>query len=607
MKKVLYPLLTIAALAVVSMLVATINIVIAQDLTPTPGPELPTAVPACEAYYVSVGSANVRSCANSSCPIVTQLAQNTSVCIRGVADNSTWFRIDLSPNDTTSELYFIFDGNVSQGSSSGALPVYSRCQPFLTNDAVTTRQCPSASCTASGTLGGGEFVCGREYTGQLAGWIFAEESESGVVGWLEAGQLSPSRNYDASAERFVPTPGSSGISNTSASNIIPGVAPAPFVIEGNRPVCQQYHVTAVGANVRECPGMACRVVSTIPLGTGICIRSTTLNPDWYAIDLTPQDPASPIYAISKDVVSPGTNPQPLEVAVCDLYEVRTSGPRALVRQCPSVTCPAVDALDNGNLVCATAYGGEFRDWIQVQLDTGLTEVWMHESVLRSKAAEQELAAAATEAALPPTPISTSIPLQSFVPSPTPAIPINISPTPIITSGGAPGVASTGGTDGTTNGGAVNLSGGGVISSTAVPQVAINPTATPMLLSTVPVVVQQATAFLPNTSADINVNPGITQSGLATPFLPQTGVAGGSQSAGLSPTQVAQVATPFFQPSTIPQQAPAGTPTLLFQPTAPPIVNNTFLTPTAPTTQQQITVTTGGLLAQEVTLTSLGVT
>src|SRR5512133_2019398 len=92
-------LILIGSVATLLVMVFAISGSLAQDATATPNPGIPTLLPACDAYYVSAISANIRACAAAGCSVVAQLPQNTMICVLGEADTDRWYQVDLSPQD----------------------------------------------------------------------------------------------------------------------------------------------------------------------------------------------------------------------------------------------------------------------------------------------------------------------------------------------------------------------------------------------------------------------------------------------------------------------------------------------------------------------------
>ncbi|MBZ0308455.1 MAG: cellulose biosynthesis cyclic di-GMP-binding regulatory protein BcsB, partial [Anaerolineae bacterium] len=219
---------------------------------------------------------------------------------------------------------------------------------------------------------------------QYAGWIYVSDSDSGLIGWVKIADVRPGRSNpnqppDGSLD---PTPGYAPPDGAVFLPDSPTITPAPGTLTlSPMPLCQQYFVTAVRANIRACAGENCAVVERIEQNETVCIRGIMPNPDWLYIDLSPEETASELYAVSKTVVEPGASPRSAVRSYCEIYEVASSV-RALARQCPSVTCPALDALAPGSWICVFGYGGEYQEWLQADIPNGARDVWVHGAAMR---------------------------------------------------------------------------------------------------------------------------------------------------------------------------------------------------------------------------------
>lgn len=382
-----YILLPLGGLIIlIVMLTVSLTTFAQDDQPPTAGPSVIISEAGCELYHVNAPSANVYTCAGHSCGVVTPLVYNTEICIRGNADNN-FLSIDLNTSDPASPLYYISRAEVAPG-RAGQTNAPSNCFSYLVNaDPAIVYQCAGFDCPAIGSMGFENWVCGQNYGGQYAGWIYARDSDSGLRGWLRATDLIPGRNNPNQPPdgSLGPTPGFAP--PTGGAVVVPPkptITPAPGTLTLTpMPICQQYHVTAVRANVRTCAGEDCPVVERIEQNESVCIRGMMQNTEWFYIDLSPEETASELYAISRSVVSPGSEPIGVLRPFCEIYEVASSV-RALARQCPSVTCPALDALDTGAWICVFGYGGEYEEWLQADIPNGARNVWVHGAALKSR-------------------------------------------------------------------------------------------------------------------------------------------------------------------------------------------------------------------------------
>ncbi len=74
--------------------IAIITIIKSDSSHANPPPQ--ATIPGCEPYH-SISNANVRSCADLSCSVVRSVSSSETLCIRGEADNTDWYQIDLAP------------------------------------------------------------------------------------------------------------------------------------------------------------------------------------------------------------------------------------------------------------------------------------------------------------------------------------------------------------------------------------------------------------------------------------------------------------------------------------------------------------------------------
>ncbi len=87
---------------------ATADRVFSQPSSTLP-PSL-TPIPECQEFFVSVPQAIVRAAPNTGGEVVTQLAQGTSVCVIGRADeNNEWYVIDSNPDTRRIEFAYMHE------------------------------------------------------------------------------------------------------------------------------------------------------------------------------------------------------------------------------------------------------------------------------------------------------------------------------------------------------------------------------------------------------------------------------------------------------------------------------------------------------------------
>lgn len=383
-----YLILPLAGLIFIAILLTVSLTTFAQEApTATLGPEIRTAEPACQLYHVTVPSANVYSCAGASCAVITPLVYNTDVCVRGSADNSAFVSVDINMQDPASPLYYMSRSEVAPG-RAGQSSAPRGCFSFLVNASpATVYQCAGFDCPVIGRMNNEDWVCGSNYGGQYAGWIYVSDSDSGLAGWVQAIELVPGRNNPNQPPdgSLGPTPGFEATAGGVVfSPFNPTITPAPGTLTVSpMPLCQQYYVTAVRANVRTCAGDDCQVVERIEQNETVCIRGIMTNSEWFYIDFSPEETLSELYAINKSVVAPGAAPVSVSQPFCEIYEV-ASAARALARQCPSVTCPALDALEPGSWICVFGYGGEYQEWLQADIPDGARNVWVHGASMKHR-------------------------------------------------------------------------------------------------------------------------------------------------------------------------------------------------------------------------------
>ncbi|MFC1959483.1 cellulose biosynthesis cyclic di-GMP-binding regulatory protein BcsB [Chloroflexota bacterium] len=178
----------------------------AQDEAPTPGPEQPTLIPACQLYHLTVDEGVARSCAGSNCRVEGSVDDTSALCIRGIADNSDWFIIDLAPEEADSPLNYINASIVAIGPPGQEEPA--ECEPWLVGaEEAVVRQCPSSTCTVLGGLPPETWLCARGYGGEYEDWVNMDYSEvSDMGGWLHVSTLKQSTSASAQATVNTPPP-----------------------------------------------------------------------------------------------------------------------------------------------------------------------------------------------------------------------------------------------------------------------------------------------------------------------------------------------------------------------------------------------------------------
>lgn len=354
---------------------------LAQDVTATPNPGIPTLLPACNAYYVTAANANVRACAAAGCRIVTQLPRNSMLCVLGEADTDKWFQVDLAPEDASSPIVFVSADVVARGAPNAA---GASCQSYLVNqDTTTVYSCPGTACNVLGAMKFEDWLCAQDFTSQYPGWLYASDSDSGLVGWVQNTGLKAGRpNTNTAPSR---TPGPATFTSEPQTPIpTRTVGPAtmtpagPITLAGAEPACQQYHVVGDTAQLRTCAGTNCEVAQTLSREEALCVRGITDNPEWLIVDMQP-DAASPLYAVQRDEVAPG-----LPNIGCEPWEV-IAPVDANIRECASLTCQILGTVSNGDWVCARAFGGAYEDWVMIDIPGGRTGVWIFASAVRKLA------------------------------------------------------------------------------------------------------------------------------------------------------------------------------------------------------------------------------
>jgi|GEM_PF-3282035 len=352
-------------------------------------PILPPPEPHCELHIVAVETALVQACAGENCQIITTLPRNANVCTRGAVDTPGWFYIDLDIYDANSALYFIAGGQLRLD-PAGQSPEL--CQGWLSEaDPAKIYRCPDFACPVIGELARDEFACAAPLYGQYDGWYKADYSDAiGIFGelegWIFGAEFRPSRSNTGSP-RLIPTSTPRQVSAFSTpERPQPTVTPIfPLVKTQPLPLCQDYHVSVYQALVRSCAGLECEAVDRLNENEQVCVRRQSDNPEWFIVDLAPDDNTAPLYAMNREVITVGAEPMMPERPYCDIWEVTTElSVRA--RQCPSLTCPVLDGLATGEWLCVFEYGGgQFREWVRGDIPNGATGIWVHSASLQERA------------------------------------------------------------------------------------------------------------------------------------------------------------------------------------------------------------------------------
>ncbi|NDJ85364.1 MAG: hypothetical protein GYB66_05725, partial [Chloroflexi bacterium] len=580
--KLIMGLVLLAALAGAGVVLTSrsANATLAQN------PEIPTPVPGCEPYHPVFNTVNIRACANSGCSVVDQVSAGTTLCVRGEADNSNWLQVDLTPLDGNSDFSYVSRSVVAPGVASAQdLNV---CQGYLVAaESATLYQCADTNCKALGQLPQYGWVCAYDYGGDYAGWLYAQDSDLGTNGWVQASLMerTSTTNTAPQAAATSPSSGAAGTSSGSQTTTqgLPTITPAAATLTALDPLpaCQVYHVVADGAQARTCAGANCPVESYLQKDELLCIRGITDNPRWFLVDLYPDDETSVLYAIDSESIAPGE--PSLEPEYCEPWEVTTNS-RPNLRSCPSLTCPIVSTLSPEDWICAVDFGGQYFEWVYAYVPDQQINAWIHGSIIR------EMQIEGTPTDIPGTPTvdpDTAEPSVTATPSPT------LTPT-VRVFGGTPEVIPS------------------ATPSSSEPEATLTPSATlgPVCLNYVVAVAVANVRSCPSTNCDavtqLNRNAPVCVIGPAPnledlwlvvdldPNDPNNAEAFMSQTV-LTPDE-SSTATPTPSPTSPVNEL--GTP----QPTGTPL-------PASPTpifTPEPTSPPAGDLLAQELTIGELGV-
>jgi uncharacterized protein YgiM (DUF1202 family) len=381
--------LTVRVLFVLVAIITIVTIIKSDASHANPPPQ--ATIPGCEPFH-SVSNANVRSCASLECNVVRSVSSSETLCIRGVADNTDWFQVDLEPQNASSALYYIHNSVVIPGVASSNA---TQCQGWLVQRGVvaTIYQCASESCAALGTMSEYEWGCAQEYSGEYADWLYLQDSDIGVNGWVRKNLMRPGSTYTdpiTVTPVFNRPPGSSG-NNPVRTPGTPTVTPRPgtltvAMLNNQLPACQNYHVSAQSARIHTCAGEGCPVQKTLTNEEMLCVRGIVPeNPEWLVVDLEPSDPDTLLYAVHRDEVLPGS-PEVYDEANlfdCEPWEV-ASTLQVRARSCPSTTCPIVTTLPTDTWVCVRDFGGQYSEWLYIDLpDAEVGErAWVSSSIMR---------------------------------------------------------------------------------------------------------------------------------------------------------------------------------------------------------------------------------
>lgn len=377
--------LIVRVLFVVVAVVTIVTIIKSDSSHANPPPQ--ATIPGCEPFH-SISNAVVRTCASLECPIERGVTSSETLCIRGVADNTDWYQIDLEPQNASSPLYFIHNSVVVPGVANSNA---TQCQGWLVQRGVvaTIYQCASESCTALGTMSEYGWGCAQEYGGEYADWLYLESSDVGINGWVRRNQMRPGSNYTTP---ITVTPvvnvgpgGGTGIIRTPGT---PTVTPQPgtLTVEGQLPLCQNFHVSASRASIRTCAGSGCSVFTTLNNEEMLCVRGRVPdNSEWFLVDLDQDDPDTPLYAVHRDEVLPGSpeDQADLDLFDCEPWEVATTI-QVRARSCPSTTCPIVTTIPTDSWVCVRQYGGQYSEWLYIDLPEAEEgeRAWVSSTIMR---------------------------------------------------------------------------------------------------------------------------------------------------------------------------------------------------------------------------------
>lgn len=375
-------IILIGSVATLAVLAFAISGSSAQDVTATPNPGIPTLLPACDAYYVTANSANIRACAAAGCTVVAQLPQNSMVCVLGEADTSKWYQVDLAPEDPSSPIVYVSADVVARGAPTTTNNAASEdCQSYTVggDSSATVYSCPGTGCKVLGVMGSYEWMCVFDYSGQYPGWLYATYSDSGLAGWVQNSGLKAGRPSTSATDTPGPPTWTSEPRTPAASQTIgpPTMTPpsGAITLGGSEPVCQQYHVVTDTAQIRTCAGANCDVAENLARDETLCVRGITDNPEWYIVDLEP-DAASTLYAVHRVQIAAG-----LPDMSCEPWEV-IAPVDANVRECASLTCQIMGKVNNGDWVCAREFGGAYRDWVLIDIPGGRNGVWISSVAVR---------------------------------------------------------------------------------------------------------------------------------------------------------------------------------------------------------------------------------
>lgn len=415
----------------IAVFLMTTTLSSAQDVTATPNPGIPTALPSCIGYHVTADQAVVRACAAGGCGIVWQAPRDTMLCVLGPADTPAWLQVDLAPDDPNSAIYYVSAGAVAPGAPSQAEASAVSCLSYLVNvEQAPVYSCAQASCSVLGMLPAESWLCADDYGGQYPGWVYVVYSDMELSGWVQVGLLQAGgssitiRTREAGTSTRMP----GGTPRATNTPVTPSITPPAGTITLDDPVpaCQQYSVSAAQTDVRVCAGAGCESQVVVKQGDMLCVRGITDNPDWLIVDLEPDDTTSPLYTVRRDAVMAGPYRTAVANVECEFWEV-IAPVDANLRSCPSLTCKIMGTVNRGDWVCGLDYGGTYNDWVLVNVPNGPSGVWVNDVALR----ELTITGTPTSRIPSETPVPTNTLTPSITPTPS-RTPVPTTPGPGLT-------------------------------------------------------------------------------------------------------------------------------------------------------------------------------
>ena len=411
---------------VIFVLVASIAIItIFKSDSSHANPPPQATIPGCEPYH-SISNANVRSCASLDCSVVRSVSSSETLCIRGEADNTDWYQIDLAPENASSPINYIHNSVVVPGPADTNATV---CQGWLVRRGVVASiyQCASNSCPALGTMTEYQWACAQEYGGEYVDWLYLESSDVGLNGWVLKNQMRPSSSNTGNAPTVtpvyrVPAGGTSPRSTQGTPTVTP--QPGTLVVamfNDQLPACQNHFVSAPSTNVRVCAGTGCAIQTTLNNEDTVCIRGiVSANPEWQLVDLDGDGPETTLYAVYKSDLRPGSPEDYIDDGVfpCEPWEV-ASDVSVRARSCPSTTCSIVTTIDTDEWVCVRQFGGQYSEWLLIDLPDAEEgeRAWVFSSIMSPLEIEGTPTDVAVQSTGTPV-VPTSSPTPTIMPSAT---------------------------------------------------------------------------------------------------------------------------------------------------------------------------------------------